>query len=201
MYRLYNHTKRTVGGGLYDRRPGHPRLWWRDRRFVIPGGELSRSPNGKPVYWSRGNGWALAAHVKVLKAFPAADRRAPEYRQTLVAMCQSLRPIQRSDGFWNVNLGDPEQSPGPETSGTAFFAYGIAYAINEGLLPRATYLPVLAGAWNGLVAKAVRSDGFLGYVQGAGDRPPGRPPSATNTEDFGVGAFLLAGTEVAKLTA
>jgi unsaturated rhamnogalacturonyl hydrolase len=198
MYRLYDHTKRREGGGLYDRRPGHPRLWFRDKRF-IPGGRLSRSPNRRPVYWSRGNGWALAAHVKVLNVIPRADRRAPEYRQTLLEMCRSLRPLQRADGFWSANLGDPAHFPGPETSGTAFFAYGLAYGIHAGLLDRATYLPVLARAWNGMVAKALCPDGLLGYVQGVGDRP--RPASAGETHDFGVGAFLLAGSEVARLAA
>jgi unsaturated rhamnogalacturonyl hydrolase len=198
LYRLYDHTKRREGGGLYDRRPGHPRLWFRDRRFA-PGGRLSRSPNGRPVYWSRGNGWALAAHVKVLEVIPRGDRRAPEYRQTLVDMCRSLSPLQRADGFWSANLGDPAHFPGPETSGTAFFAYGLAYGIRAGLLERATYLPVLARAWNGMVGKAVRADSLLGYVQGVGDRPA--RASAGETHDFGVGAFLLAGSEVAKLTA
>src|ERR687883_304557 len=56
--------------------------------------------------------------------------------------------------------------PGAETSGTASFAYGLAYGIRAGLLERATYLPVLARAWNGMVGKAVRADGSLGYVQG-----------------------------------
>ena len=196
MYRLYNHTKRIEGRGLYDLRSKRFRLWWRDKRFV-PEGKLSKSPNGKPVYWSRGNGWALAAHVKVLKVLPAGDRRAPEYRQTVREMCRTLGTIQRADGFWNVNLGDSKHLPGPETSGTAFFTYGLAYGINEGLLPRSTYLPVVARAWNGMVAEAVRNDGLLGYVQGVGDRP-GRT-SASETHDFGVGAFLLAGTEVVKL--
>jgi hypothetical protein len=50
-----------------------------------------------------------------------------------------------------------------------------------------------------MVGKAVRADGLLGYVQGVGDRP-GRT-SAGETHDFGVGAFLLAGSEVARLTA
>jgi rhamnogalacturonyl hydrolase YesR len=88
--------------------------------------------------------------------------------------------------------------PGAETSGTASFAYGLAYGSGGGLLDRATYLPVLAQAWRGMVGKAVRADGLLGYVQGVGDRPG--HASAGETHDFGVGAFLLAGSEVARLT-
>ncbi|WP_328990198.1 glycoside hydrolase family 88 protein [Kribbella sp. NBC_01245] len=194
-YKLYNHTKRIQGGsGLYASSSG---LWYRDDRFT-PGGILS--PNGKPVFWSRGNGWVTGAHVKTLKALPSTARNVPEYRETLSRLVTALLPIQRSDGFWNVNLGDPQHLPGPETSGTSFFAYGGAYAVSAGLLPSATYLPMAARAWNGMVATAVHANGFLGYVQGVGDRPESSQPINTNTTaDFGVGAFLLAATELAPL--
>ncbi|NUO56362.1 MAG: glycosyl hydrolase family 88, partial [Hamadaea sp.] len=106
-----------------------------------------------------------------------------------------------SDGFWNVNLADPLHRPGPETSGTAFFTFGLAYGIRAGLLDPAIYLPAATNAWNGMTTVAVRSDGLLGYVQGTGSNPDSsQPVTSTSTADFGVGAFLLAGTELAKLT-
>ncbi|HYY21975.1 MAG TPA: glycoside hydrolase family 88 protein [Thermoleophilaceae bacterium] len=71
--------------------------------------------------------------------------------------------------------------PGAETSGTASFAYGLAYGIRAGLLERATYLPVLARAWNGMVGKAVGAGGYLGYVRGVGDRPGGRRRGQSTT--------------------
>jgi unsaturated rhamnogalacturonyl hydrolase len=194
MDALYSHTKSVEGGkGLYN--PADA-LWWRDKRFVLPGG--TASPNGKNVYWSRGNGWAIAAFAKVLQTLPPA--RAREYGARLTAMAAALRKVQRSDGFWNVNLADPEHLPGPETSGTAFFTYGIAYGIRSGLLDRHTYLPVVARAWNGMVTKAVHPDGVLGWVQGVGYAPESSQPiTYDSTADFGVGGFLLAGTEVARL--
>jgi rhamnogalacturonyl hydrolase YesR len=138
--------------------------------------------------------------VKVLGALPATHRDAPEYRRTLAAGLTALRKVQRTDGFWNVNLADPAHLPGPETSGTAFFTYATAYGIRTGLVTAAQYQSVVAGAWNGLVTKAVHSDGFLGYVQNVGDRPESSQPVTYNsTADFGVGAFLLAGVEVAAL--
>nr|WP_308042180.1 glycoside hydrolase family 88 protein [Streptomyces sp. 8L] len=94
----------------------------------------------------------------------------------------------------------PAALPGPETSGTVFFAYGTAYAVASGLVDRATYLPVAARAWNGLVATAVHPDGVLGYVQKVGDRPDSsQPVTYDSTADFGVGGFLLAGAELAGL--
>jgi len=59
---------------------------------------------------------------------------------------------------------------------------------------------VAARGWNGMVATAVHSDGVLGYVQGVGDRPDSsQPVTYDSTSNFGVGAFLLAGTELAQL--
>ncbi|GGN80559.1 glycosyl hydrolase family 88 [Streptomyces albiflavescens] len=195
LYALYDHTKRIEGGpGLYDPATG---LWYRDKRF-LPGGIAS--PTGKPVVWSRGNGWVAGGHVKTLKALPPGERHTAEYRDTLTRLVRAVAGVQRGDGFWNVNLADAAHLPGPETSGTSFFLYGTSYAIGAGLVDRPTYLPVAARAWNGLVTTAVHHDGFLGYVQNVGDRPESsQPVTYDSTANFGVGAFLLAGTELARL--
>jgi unsaturated rhamnogalacturonyl hydrolase len=202
MYRLYHYCKRQRGIAGVHVQPGNlsesSAFWYRDQNFQVDG-PLSRSPGGRPVHWSRGNGWVLAAHAKVLKVIPHNDKRGPEYIYTLQQLAAALRQAQQPDGFWYPNLTDPAHFGGPETSGTAFFAFGIAYGINAGLLDRAAYLPVVARAWNALTTTAIRADGLLGYVQPPGDRPA--PASADRTEDFGVGAFLMAGSEIARLTA
>jgi rhamnogalacturonyl hydrolase YesR len=198
LYAMYTYTKKQISGvGLYNYTD---ELWFRDAKFIWPNGSGSHSPNGRKVYWSRGNGWAFAAHAKVLALLPPGDTRWPEYLWNMQGMARALRTSQRPDGFWNVNLGDPSHLAGPETSGTAFFTYGLAYAIRTGIIDSATYLPVLANAWNGMVATAVHPNGLLGYVQGVGARPEDSQPVTYNTTaDFGVGAFLLAASEVAKL--
>jgi rhamnogalacturonyl hydrolase YesR len=188
LYSSYTYTKSQISRrGLYDARRG---LWWRDSNFVRTG-----------TYWSRGNGWAIAALAKVLGALPASAAHRAEYVTTLRAMAAALATVQRPDGFWNAGLTDPSSYAGPETSGTAFFTYGIAWGINHGVLDAAVYRPVVAKAWQALVTVALRSDGLLGYIQGPGAKPgDGYPWSATSTQPYGVGAFLLAGTEVAALT-
>jgi hypothetical protein len=51
-----------------------------------------------------------------------------------------------------------------------------------------------------LAGMALRANGLLGYVQGVGYAPESsQPVTASATADFGVGAFLLAGAELAKL--
>ena len=64
----------------------------------------------------------------------------------------------------------------------------------------ATYGGMVAKAWNGMVTTAVQPNGFLGFVQGVASGPDaGQPVTAGATSDYGVGAFLRAGTEVAAL--
>ena len=195
MYALYNHTKTVEGGGLYNPEDG---LWWRDKDFVAP----YKEPNGQDCYWSRGNGWVYAALVRVLDVMPKTAPHRQEYEQMFQAMSKALVPIQRPDGLWNVSLHDSTHFGGKEITGSALFAYGMAWGIRTGRLPAATYRPVVIKAWHEM-AKAVHPNGFLGYVQGTGKEPKDGQPVTydrePNFEDFGLGCFLLAGAEVARM--
>ncbi|MFT3752238.1 MAG: glycoside hydrolase family 88 protein [Paludibacter sp.] len=197
MYALYNYTKNQAKGvGLYNAADS---LWYRDSVYLPP----TKSPNGLPVYWSRGNGWVFAALTRTLDVLPLAAPHRDEYVATFRQMAGKLIRIQRPDGFWNPNLGDPNDYGGKETSGTVFFTYGLAWGINHNLLDSATYYPYVVKAWNGLIANALHTNGSLGWVQSAGSKPAdGQPLSYTKMpdfDDFGLGGFLLAGSEVYKL--
>ncbi|MCX6950731.1 MAG: glycoside hydrolase family 88 protein [Verrucomicrobia bacterium] len=197
MHDLFLYMKNTHGDhGLFNPAEG---LWWRDKDFDPPYAE----PNGKNCYWSRGNGWVVAAMVRVLDVLPANSPHRTEYVTMLQTMCEALRKVQRDDGFWNVSLHDPTHFGGKETSGTALFVYGMAWGVRHGVLDTATYRPVIAKAWGALSREAVQSNGFLGYVQGTGKEPKDGQPvgiaSVPDFEDYGLGCFLLAGTEVWRL--
>lgn len=196
MYKMYHHSKFVEGGGLYNKADG---LWWRDKDFVPP----YKEPNGEDCYWSRGNGWVVAALVRVMDLIPEDETHRAEYLQDFKEMMAALVPIQREDGFWNVSLHDPNHFGGKETSGTALFVYGMAWGVNKGILDAKVYKPVLTKAWNAMQKDAVHPNGFLGYVQGTGKEPKdGQPVSYTtgpDFEDYGLGCFLLAGSEVYKL--
>jgi len=187
MQKLFNYTEKVAGGkGLFSEADG---LWWRDGKYV-----------DTTTFWSRGNGWAAMAMAKVLQALPATDPRRGEYQRVLTKMAAKLATIQRSDGFWNVDLGNPKDFPGPETTGTAMFTYAITWGINHGILPADTYRPVVEKAWTGMVTKAVQSSGLLGFCQGTGQRPSdGQPVKSTSVTAVGVGAFLLAGSQLVRL--
>ncbi len=188
MFDLYYNTQMTRG--LFNPTSG---LWYRDETYDPP----YTTPNGMDSYWARGNGWAIGALTRVLQLLPENNVHRAELVETFQKMAAALKDRQRTDGFWNTSLDDPNDFGGPETSGTGFFTYGLAWGINNHLLDSATYYPVVAKAWNGLVSIAVQPNGFLGYVQGVGAGPANAP--AASTQDFGVGAFLLAGTEVVKM--
>ncbi|GAB3570991.1 glycoside hydrolase family 88 protein [Spirosoma luteolum] len=197
MYQLYLHAKTRHGGnGLFNPADG---LWWRDKDFVAP----YKEPNGEDCYWSRGNGWIVAALVRVLSDMPKGAPHREEYAQMYQTMMKALAPLQRPDGFWNVSLHDSTHFGGKETSGTALFVYGMAWGVNRGLLDRKTYRPRILRAWNAMVREALHPDGRLGYVQGTGKEPKDGQPvtydSVPDFEDYGLGCFLLAGSEVYKL--
>ncbi len=194
---LYEFAKtKQAGHGLYN---AAEHLWWRDKDFVPP----YKEPNGANCYWSRGNGWVVAALVRVLDELPAGAPHRAEYEQDLKDMCDALAPVQRDDGFWNASLHDPKNFGGRETSGTALFVYGMAWGVRHKLLSAEKFHPLIAKGWNALANDALHPDGYLGFVQGTGKQPSEGQPTGYDSKpdftDYGLGCFLLAGSEVHRL--
>ena len=197
MWEMYQYTRNVHGKkGMYNPKDC---LWWRDQDFDPP----YKEPNGEDCYWSRGNGWVYAALVRVLNEIPSDEKHRQDYINDFLAMSKAIKNCQREDGFWNVSLHDPTNFGGKETTGTALFVYGMAWGVRNGFLDRSEYLPVLLKGWNAMVKEAVHPNGFLGFVQGTGKEPKDGQPvtydSVPDFEDYGVGCFLLAGTEIYKL--
>ncbi|MFT3737805.1 MAG: glycoside hydrolase family 88 protein [Breznakibacter sp.] len=197
MFQIYNYTKTKHGSvGLFNPKDG---LWWRDRDFVPP----YKEPNGEDCYWSRGNGWVISALARIMTIMPQDAPHYKEYLTMFKTMAKALVPIQRTDGFWNASLHDPGNYGGKEATGTALFVYSMAWGINNGVLDRKVYLPVVLKGWKALAAESIHADGFLGYVQGTGKEPKDGQPvtfeSVPDFEDYGLGCFLLAGAEVYRL--
>ncbi|QRX63334.1 glycoside hydrolase family 88 protein [Dysgonomonadaceae bacterium zrk40] len=196
-YDMYMYSKLQHGeNGLYN---PEDQLWWRDADFDPPYTE----PNGEDCYWSRGNGWVVVAMARMLDLLPQDEPHRIEYETMLVEMSEALKKVQREDGYWNVSLHDPDNYGGKELTGTSMFIYGMAYGVNNGLLDRAEYAPVIYKAWNALVSESLHPNGFLGYVQGTGKEPKEAQPVTYEREpdfdDYGLGAFLMAGAEIYKM--
>ncbi|TNE52935.1 MAG: hypothetical protein EP344_15290 [Bacteroidetes bacterium] len=175
---------------LYDK---EEHLFFRDHHYFP---EVKLEANGKKVFWGRGNGWVMGGLVSILKDLPEDSAYRPFYENLFIEMTEKVAACQDETGFWHASMLDHESYPNPETSSSAFFCYALTYGINAGLLDRDTYTPVVTKAWAALVS-AVFADGKLGWVQPIGENP--KNVTADMTEVYGVGAFLLAGSELLKL--
>ena len=155
-----------------------------------------REPNGQTIHWSRGNGWVYAGLARVLDLFPEDHADYPRYVQLFRDLTRAVLATQQPDGLWRVGLLDPDTHTERETSGSAFYAYGLAWGLNRGLLDPAAVEPAARRAWHAL-AESVTPGGRLQHVQPVGAAPEGFAP--THTEIFAVGALLLAASEMIPL--
>lgn len=166
-------------------------LYFRDNSYFN-----KREANGAKIFWSRGNGWVLAGLVRMLQYLPADHPERPRFIQQFQEMAAKIRTLQQPDGLWRSSLLDAKTYPLKETSGSSFYTYALAWGINQDLLPRKRFEPTVASAWKALV-DCVNPDGKLTHVQPIGADP--RKFHEDSTDCFGVGAFLLAGSEVYRL--
>lgn len=177
-----------TSGALYD---PIEHLYFRDDRFLT-----MREANGQKVFWSRGNGWVLVGLALVLQRMPADYPERSKYETQFKEMADRIAGLQQSDGLWRASLLDPASYPNPEISGSAFFTYAMAWGIDNGLLDRRKYLPVVQKSWRGMLTH-IYADGRLGSIQPIGGEPGKFKPSSSWV--YGVGAFLMAGSELTHI--
>ncbi len=171
-------------------------LYYRDAKYVYP---KHKSVNGKKDFWARGDGWVLAGLAKVLKDLPADYKHRKFFEDKYVRLADAVVACQQPEGHWTRSILDPEHAPGYETSGTAFFTYGLLWGVNNGYLKDQKYLDAALKGWNYLAKKAVQKDGSVGYVQPIGEKAiPGQVVNVKSTSNFGTGAFLLAACEYVR---
>ena len=185
---------------------GMNKLWWRSTQYLYDTTENlfyrdsrffeKREKNGQKVFWSRGNGWVLAGISRILELMPKNYSDRAKYEKLFKDMAKKIATLQQPDGTWHASLLDPNSFPPKETSGTGFYAFAIGWGINNGLLSYQEYYPILKKSWDALQG-CIHENGKLGFVQ-----VPGAAPEKVTFEDsetYGVGAYLLAGTELYKL--
>lgn len=134
--------------------------------------------------------------MRVLKELPADSPLRPKFVALLKEMSAEVLSIQGADGLWRPGLLDAHAYPLPEISGSAFITYAMAYGVNEGILDRATYWPAVEKAWAGMLTH-VYADGRLGSIQPVGAAPGDYSESSSYV--YGVGAYLLAGSEIYRV--
>ena len=172
------------------------KLFYRDAKYVYP---KHKSANGKKDFWARGDGWIFAGFAKVLKDMPKDYKHRDLFVKHFQDMAKTLIKAQQKEGYWTRSILDPQHAPGYETSGTAFFTYGLLWGINNGYFKEKTYLPAALKGWKYLSTQALQPSGKIGYVQPIGEKAiPGQVVDINSTANFGVGAFLLAASEMVR---
>lgn len=162
------------------------KLLFRDSRYFNKKGKF-----GEQVFWSRGMGWVYAGVVHALESLPQDHQYRPYYESLYQELTSAIVKLQKQDGAWPMSLLAGERYVEPETSGTAFFTYGLIWGINNDLLNESTYLPSALKGWQ-VLSSAVHPDGKFGWVQGVNEKPD--VVTKDDSQLFGVGAFLLAGS-------
>ena len=181
---------------LYDK---EHHLYARDMKYKWdePGIEVIKEANGKKIFWSRGNGWVMGGLVRTISELPKDFPTRDFYIQNYKEMAEKIASLQQADGLWRASLLDPASYPGGEASGSGFYIYALAWGINNGIIDKAKYLPVVEKGWVGLTG-LIQPDGHVGWTQPIGADPK-KNFTAESWEVYGTGAFLLAGSEVIKL--
>ncbi|MBD1391452.1 glycoside hydrolase family 88 protein [Neiella sp. HB171785] len=165
-------------------------LFFRDSRYF----EM-KSDNGKPVFWSRGNGWVFAALPLIIDDLPADHPSRDKYIELYKKNADGLQRIQNSNGYWSASLLDPNKVKTPEVSGTGFITFGLAWGVNNGILTEAKYKTAVEKGWQA-IEQAVEPSGKVNWVQQVGKSPD--PVQQHETQFYGVGAVLLAAAEMTK---
>ncbi|MXV17054.1 glycoside hydrolase family 88/105 protein [Hufsiella ginkgonis] len=173
---------------LFDREEN---LFYRDKSYFD-----RKTANGKKIFWSRGNGWVMGGLVQVLEYLPKKDPNYSKYVELYKKMAAKLVTLQQPDGFWRPSLLDAQEVTNKEASGTSFFVFSLAWGINHKLLDAATYKPAVKKGWKALT-EIVEPSGKLTWVQQIGAKP--ETVKQTDNQEYGSGAFLMAGTEMMKL--
>jgi len=167
-------------------------LYYRDATFI---GKTEK--NGQKIFWSRGEGWVMGGLARTLEYLPKDDPSRAMYETQLKQMAAAVAKIQGTDGLWRAGMLDPADYDQPEISGSSLMTYGIAWGVNNGLLDKKVYTPVIQKAWAGMLTH-IYADGRLGDIQQTGSAPALFKPSSS--WNYGVGGFLLAGSEIYKMS-
>lgn len=174
---------------LYDR---ETHLFFRDNRYFP-----QREANGAKIFWGRGNGWVMGGLVRLMQNLPANHPSRARFETQFREMSEALLKLQQPDGLWRASLLDPASYPSKETSGSGFYCFALAWGLNQGLLDRERFLPAVLKAWTAL-SDCVTPEGRLTHVQPVGGSPKTFDPDSN--EEYGPGAFLLAGSELYRLS-
>jgi rhamnogalacturonyl hydrolase YesR len=166
-------------------------LYYRDASYFN-----SVEANGSPTFWGRGNGWVMGGLARVLDYLPRDWAGRDAFVDLFVEMSGRIASLQMDSGGWPASMLYPARF-GYETemSATSFFVYALSWGINNGILDRTSFGPVVERGWMEM-SNYVTEAGGIQHIQVVG-KEPGPVNDNLTEREYGYGAFLLAGVEMA----
>ncbi|MDP8256827.1 MAG: glycoside hydrolase family 88 protein [Candidatus Alcyoniella australis] len=156
----------------------------------------------EPLFWGRGNGWALVAMSNALNKLPSDHVSRPQIAQAYARQLAAVLPLVEADqGRWHTVLNAPESYL--ETSISALFAWGIylgiaADAADPALTGEAD--AALQGALDQVLVDEADDTLLLGTSFGTspGDLAHYQEVLKGENVAYGIGIYLLATIERAR---
>ncbi len=174
-------------------------LWDEQTRLYFHSWHSDEGENGV-AHWGRANGWIMMAQVELLKYLPEDHPQREELLNIFRRQIRGVARYQSSTGLWHQLLDRVDSYE--ETSCTAMFTYGIAYAVNEGILPE-RYISIAQDGWKGILSKTdkdYRSSAVNGICIGTGIESDMKHyyTRPTRANEVGLGAVISAGVEILR---
>ncbi|MDE1160864.1 MAG: glycoside hydrolase family 88 protein [Acidobacteriaceae bacterium] len=194
----------------YDPKTGLLRHGW-DSAHTQPWADKTTGQSQEA--WARAMGWYVMALVDSLPYFPAEHPARPAMIARLKQLMDAVVKYQdpQTGLWWDVLDKGSREGNFRETSASAMFVYALAKGVRLGYLPKSDLKPAHY-AWNGLVKTfvtkepdgnvvlhgTVKVSGLGGKPYRAGDYAYYIHEPVGDDDAKGVGAFLLAASEISR---
>ncbi len=179
----------------------------------------NKETGDSPGFWSRAIGWYAMAIVDSLEYLPADHPDLPKIHAILNRVAAGAARWQdpATGLWWQVTDQGSRKGNYLEGTGSSMLVYALAKGINQGVLSREKYLPVVLKGYEGLLRDLIRTnpDGTISLTQccevaGLGGMGKNGHPRDGSFEYYisepvidndhkGVGPFISAGIEIDRL--
>ena len=179
----------------------------------------NKETGDSPGFWSRAGGWYAMAIVDTLEYLPADHPELPKIHEIMNRVAAGVARWQdpATGLWWQVTDQGPRQGNYLEGTASSMFVYALAKGINQGVLPREKYLPVVLKGYEGIIRDLIRTeaDGTISLtrcceVAGLGGMGKnGHPRDGSfayyvsepiiDNDHKGVGPFISFGVELDRL--
>lgn len=145
------------------------------------------SAKAENYFSSLSNSGIFAGLALLISELPSDWEEKVFYENLFKSMAVTINDTQKESGVWSEDLFADEHRTS-ELGSNALFTFGITWGINNGLLEKSTYEPVILKAWK-TISNEVDDNVDVNFFKHSDD-------FEKSTKDFRVGGVLFAGSEL-----